>query len=149
MKKLLMILPLVLLLCFIFSCQKAKDVAEQPAVDIAAETEALKQAFGELAKAAKAKDLELIVSTWADDLISFNGDKEATRAFFAKRLEQGISTEYSLDKIEISASGDLGYTAFSFEGFRVEDGETISTGKGFNVTVWKKQADGTWKQVAF
>jgi ketosteroid isomerase-like protein len=149
MKKLLLILPLVFLLCLTFSCQQTEEVAEEPAVDIEAETEALKQAFGELAKAAKTKDLELMVSTWADDLISFNGDKEATRAFFATRLEQGISTEYTLDKIEISASGDLGYTAFSFEGFRVEEGETISTGKGFNVTVWKKQADGTWKQVAF
>ena len=90
-----------------------------------------------------------MASTWADNLISFIGDKEATRAYFAKRLEQGISTEYTLEKIEISSSADLGYTAFSFEGFREEEGETVSTGKGFNVTVWKKQADGTWKQVAF
>jgi len=149
MKKLLMILPLVLVLCFTFSCQKGEEVAEEPAVDIAAETEALKQAFGELAKAAKAKDLELMASKWADDLISFMGDREAIRAFFAERFEQGISMEYSLDKIDISASGDLGYTAFSFEAFKVEEGETISMDKGFNVSVWKKQADGTWKQVAF
>ena len=37
MKKLLMILPLVFLLCFTFSCQKqAEEVAEEPAVDIEA-----------------------------------------------------------------------------------------------------------------
>ena len=149
MKKSLMVISLVIMFCFAFSCQQAEEVAEEPAVDIAAEEAAIREAFGELAKAAKTKDLELMVSTWADDLISFSGDKEATRAFFAKRFEQDISTEYSLDKIEISTSGDLGYTAFSFEAFKVEEGETVSTGKGFNVTVWKKQADGTWKQVAF
>jgi hypothetical protein len=37
MKKLLMILPLVLVLCFTFSCQKAEEVAEEPAVDVEAE----------------------------------------------------------------------------------------------------------------
>jgi hypothetical protein len=34
MKKLLLIVPLVSLLCFTFSCQKAEEVAEEPAVDI-------------------------------------------------------------------------------------------------------------------
>jgi hypothetical protein len=34
MKKLIMILPLIFLHCFAFSCQKAEEVAEEPAVDI-------------------------------------------------------------------------------------------------------------------
>ncbi len=149
MKKLLFI-PLVFLLCFTFSCQQGEEAAEEPAVDIEVESEAMKEAFWVQANAVKAKDVELLVSTWTDDLISSRGDREATREWFANRFAQGrYSDNFSLDKIEISASADLGYIAFSFEYFRVEEGKTTSTGKGFNVGIWKKQADGTWKQVAF
>ena len=37
MKKLLMILPLVFLLCFTFNCKQAEEVAEEPVVDVEAE----------------------------------------------------------------------------------------------------------------
>ena len=40
MKKLLMILPLVILLCFTFGCQKGEKVAEEPVVDVEADKEA-------------------------------------------------------------------------------------------------------------
>ena len=43
MKKLLLILPLVFLLCITFSCQKAEEVAEEPVVDVEAEREAVAQ----------------------------------------------------------------------------------------------------------
>lgn len=42
MKKLLMILPLVFLLCFAFGCQKAEEVSEEPAVDVEASEEGVK-----------------------------------------------------------------------------------------------------------
>jgi len=54
----------------------------------------------------------------------------------------------SVDKVEVSASGDFAYVIASWENFRDEEGET-STGKGSNLFVLKKQADGTWKVVAF
>ena len=150
MRKLFTIIPLLILICFTFSCQQAEDVAEEPAVDIAAEKEAVREAFWVQANAVKAKDAELMASTWADDFISSRGDKEATREWFTNRFEQGrYEDNFSIDKIEISASGDLGYIAFSFEYYRDEEGKTTSAGKGFNVQVWKKQADGTWKLVAF
>ncbi|MFC2141848.1 YybH family protein [Acidobacteriota bacterium] len=149
MKKLFMILALVLVLCFAYGCEMFKE-PEEPAVDIAAETEAVREGFWVAANAITAKDAELAASTWADDMISFSGDKEATREWFTNRFAQGFQYDnYSLDKIEISASGDFGYVAFSFDYVREEEGEAEVTGKGYNVSVWKKQADGTWKQVAF
>jgi proline iminopeptidase len=42
MKKLFMILPLVFLLCFAFGCQKAEEVAEEPAVDVETKEEGVK-----------------------------------------------------------------------------------------------------------
>ncbi len=149
MKK-LTIIPLVILLCFTFSCQKGEEVAEEPVVDVEAETEAIKEAFWVAANAIKVKDAELMASTWADDVISFRGDKEAILEWFKNRFSQGIySDNHSILKIELSASGDMGYVAFSFDFVREEEGKAEITGKGFNVQVWKKQADGTWKQVAF
>jgi ketosteroid isomerase-like protein len=137
-------------MCFMVSCQKGEEVAEKHAVDIAADLGAVREAFWVQVNAAKAKDAELMASTWANDFISSKGDKETTREWFTNRFAQGrYEDNFSLDKIDISASGDLGYIVFSFEYFKVEEGETISAGKGFNVGVWKKQADGTWKQVAF
>jgi len=150
MKKLFIILPLVLVVCFAFGCQQGEEVAEEPAVDIAAETEAVKEVFWVASNAIAAKDAELMASTFTDDVISFRGDKEAIIEWFKNRFSQGLySNNYSILKIELSASGDMGYVAFSFDFVREEEGEAEVTGKGYNVTVLKTQADGTWKQVAF
>ena len=51
----------------------------------------------------------------------------------------------SIDKIELSASGDMAYTGCNWEYF---EGER-SAGKGSNLIVWRKQPDGTWKMAAF
>jgi ketosteroid isomerase-like protein len=150
MKKLLMVIPLVFLLCFSFSYQKAEEVVEEPAVDIAAETEAVKEVFWVASNAIAAKNAELMASTFADDVISFRGDKEAILEWFKNRFSKGLySNNYSILKIELSASGDMGYVAFRCDFVREKEGEAEVTGKGYNVTVLKKQADGTWKQVAF
>ena len=151
MKKLFMILPLVLVLCFTFSCQKGEEVAEEPAVDIAAEIEAVKEAFWKGQKAGAAKDAETLFSTVADDVM-FSGnppmDKAAAYEFYVGWFAKGRYWDNSaIDRIEVSASGDMAYVVFHWEYFRDEEGET-STGNGSNVTVYKKQADGTWKMVA-
>ncbi len=144
-----MVIPLVFLLCFTFSFGLRKERAEKPAVDIAAETEAIKEAFRVQKNATKAKDAELVASTWADYVISFRGDKEALLEWFTNRFSKGMSSDnFSILKIELSASGDMGYVAFSFDYIREEEGEAEITGKGYNVQVWKKQADGTWKVAA-
>jgi uncharacterized protein (TIGR02246 family) len=150
MKKLRMILPLVLLLCFTFNCQKAEEVAKEPAVDIAAETEAVREAFLTQAKAGPAKDVELVMSYVADDAVQAGvGDKEAIREGYTNYFSKGrYWNNSSVDKVEVSASGDLAYVIASWENYRDEEGET-STGKGSNVFVLKKQTDGTWKIVAF
>jgi ketosteroid isomerase-like protein len=148
MKKLLMILPLVFLLCFTFGCQKGEEATEEPAVDIAAETEAMKEVFWVYANAI-AKDVGPWVSTLADDVITFRGDKETFVEWITNRRSQGLYVKnHSILKIELSASGDMGYVAFSFDYVREEEGEEEVTGEGYNVIVYMKQADGTWKMAA-
>jgi len=48
----------------------------------------------------------------------------------------GFSLQWTATKAEISSSGDVGYTAGTYQ---------IGPEKGKYVTVWKKQADGSWK----
>jgi ketosteroid isomerase-like protein len=144
-----MLPALALMLGMAISCHQGDETVNEPAVDIAAEKEALQTAFWVQAEAAKAKNADLLASTWADDFISSRGDKAATREWFANRFAQGkYEDNFALDEIEISASGDLGYIAFSFEYFGIEEGKTTSAGSGFNVQVWRKKADGTWQAVA-
>jgi hypothetical protein len=73
MKKLFMILPLVLVLCFTFSCQQGEEVAEEPAVDIAADVESIRAEVQARSKALVAAeevfDWETSVTFFASDVV--------------------------------------------------------------------------------
>jgi len=146
MKKLFVILPLVLVLCFVSGCLQTDRVAEEPAVDIAAETDAIREAFAENHKAGPAKDADLFVSIMTADVYSPGlGGKEAIREWYANWFSKGNYWDNGIiEKIEISRSGDMAYTACKWELFNEEGSRGNTTG----VIVWKKQADGTWRQVA-
>ena len=151
MKKLLLILPLAFLLCFTFGCQQAEEVAEEPAVDIAAEEAAVREALISMSNTLSELDLEGLISYWADDVIGVSGlrDKEASSERFKEIFSGGnIWNAKSVDKVVVSASGDLAYTIHSSESERIVEGETRVLTSA-NINVWKKQADGSWKIVAF
>lgn len=51
---------------------------------------------------------------------------------------------------DMASSGDLGYTRGKFDYYTApgEDGETrLGPFKGYYTSIWKKQADGSWKWV--
>jgi len=72
--------------------------------------------------------------------------KKAIRAYISGAFATaGFSITWRTSKVEVSRAGDLAYGIGTNE-FRMNDskGKTIvQLGKG--VTVWKKQADRTWK----
>jgi ketosteroid isomerase-like protein len=147
MKKLLMMFSLVLVLCFAFACQQAEQVAEEPAVDVAAEETAIREVIATADRAARTKDVELFMTCVADDVLLASGrDHEATREWYSNWFAEGNYWDNgTIDKIEFSSSGDIAYTVCSWDMFNEEG----SRGKGRNVIVWKKQADGSWKQAAW
>jgi len=73
MKKLLLILPLVFLLCFAFGCQKTEEVAEEPVVDVEADVEAIRAEVRARSNAAvaaeEAFDWETAVTFFAPDVV--------------------------------------------------------------------------------
>ncbi|MBI4420961.1 MAG: DUF4440 domain-containing protein, partial [Gemmatimonadetes bacterium] len=48
-------------------------------------------------------------------------------------------------RADVAASGDLGYTVGLFQSRRLDAAGKPVVGTGKYVTIWRKQADGSWK----
>jgi ketosteroid isomerase-like protein len=57
----------------------------------------------------------------------------------------GFSLQWSAAKADVSAAGDLGYTAGTYQMTMNDAAGKPMMEKGKYVTVWKKQANGQWK----
>jgi ketosteroid isomerase-like protein len=153
MKKLLMILPMVFLLCFTFGCKQAEEVAEEPAVDIEAEVEAVREANTAWQKASEAQDMDAVMSFFADDFVRLRGgtnsiqNKAEEREGWSKWYADGWKSTWEPTKVEVAGSGDLAYVYGVYHNERVVDGEIQKSQGGF-LNVWKRQADGSWKLAA-
>ena len=90
MKKLLMIIPLVILLCFTFSCQQYyEEVAEEPAVDIAAEEAAIRETMKTAIDGLNNHDIQAHLSTLTEDFETWSGrgEKNAREKYFTELWE--------------------------------------------------------------
>jgi uncharacterized protein (TIGR02246 family) len=155
MKKLLLILPLVLVLCFTFSCQLRKERAEEPAVDIAAEREAVLAVNTAFLEAVKAKDINRLMLVFANDAIETNGDTsfrdlDGIRQMFENAFaKEGQSTSWEVEKVEVSQSGDWAYTLIKLDTTIEKEDQTVEHVKWGNLNLYKKQLDGSWKIAVF
>jgi len=144
MKKLITII----ILSTAFSCtQKQK-------VDTKAEGDKIMQLSKEWSEAASKKDLDKTVSYWADDAIlisegqpSLNG-KQAIKKFVEESFKiPGFKISWQPQNVIVSENGDMAYM--------IEDSQmsySDSTGKSTTlnskaVSIWRKQTDGSWKNV--
>ncbi len=149
MKKLLLILPLVFLLCFTFGCQKAEEVAEEPAVDIAADVEAIKSLVNEVEKTFNEGDLDAYMTTFADDAIAMPpGEpaligKEAIRDWY-NFDELSFDSKIFTDEVEIC--GDWAFHRGHWKGSWIQQtsGE-ITNYESRSINIYRRQPDGSWK----
>lgn len=126
----------------------------QKEVDVSNEGEKLMQLSREWSRSASSRDVEKTLSYWTDDAVVISAGQPILKGKDAIRqmVEGGYKNpsfkiSWEPKSAEISKSGDLGYL--------IEDSQiTIndSTGKPVtqhfkSVTIWKKQTDGTWKNV--
>ena len=101
-----------------------------------------------------AKDLDKSVDFCAADasVLSPNapiatGHDAISKLFAGFFALPDLKISWRPDKVEAARSGDLGYSRGAYEmTFKGPDGKQMSD-KGKYVTVWKKQADGSWKVV--
>ena len=73
--------------------------------------------------------------------------KSEIESYFDSQTMQNVQLQWTPEFIEVSESGDLGYTYGPFTFFGISaDGDTIQSSGIFH-TVWEKQEDGSWKYV--
>jgi ketosteroid isomerase-like protein len=101
-------------------------------------------------KVYQAKDLAKSVA-FCDEQASMlapNTPIAAGKDAIAKLISEDFSNdniEWHANKVGVSRSGDLGYTSGTTGmTFKDASGKTVAY-KGKYLTVWKKQADGSWK----
>jgi len=141
---------------FVAACSESSmKTAAPPADTRAADEAAIRASVIEWSKAAQAKDVDKAVSFYADDAMQFHdkgplakGKAEIRAGWEQLEAEPGASLSYALTGVEVARSGDLAYEYGTYD-FASKDkkGKTIDV-KGKYVTVWKKQADGSWKVAA-
>lgn len=146
MKILKQVLALVILTGLLLSCspeinQKEiwKNEVMQTELDFAemAKTEGIAKAFEVFA---------------ADDAVLLRNNalvlgKEGIRKLYENRNLNNVSLEWKPDFIEVSASGDLAYTYGKYNYSTVDSAGVTTSSNGIFHTVWKRQADGSWKYV--
>jgi ketosteroid isomerase-like protein len=73
--------------------------------------------------------------------------KDAVRKHYESWTYKDVRLTWAPDFVDVSSSGDLGYTygKYTFS-FRDSTGK-INESKGIFHTVWKRQADGSWRFV--
>jgi len=121
---------------------------------IEANAKALAQLDDDWSKAAATRDADRVASFYADDAIAYPpnepaavGRPAAKKVWAAYFADETFSISWKTLHAEVAKSGDLGFTAGTYEdSFKGPDGKLV-TEKGKYLCTWKKQSDGTWKAI--
>jgi ketosteroid isomerase-like protein len=127
----------------------------QNSIDQQAEAEKLMELSRSWAKSVKDKDIEKMLSYWADDAIVMSPNEpsvvgiEALRGMVERSMKiPGFEINWEPQEAYVSKSGDLGYVII--KNYMTMPVDTLgNTRTIFNkgVEIWKKQENGTWKNV--
>ena len=150
MKKPCVILPLVILLCLTFDCQQAEEVAEEPAVDIAVDIEAIKELSDAYGATISAGDVDGYINLFTDDAILMppnakiviGKDKILLRAQARFGNYKDIGLEEVTTPEEIKIFGDWAFDR-GFTSFKSRVNPTVRTNKF--IRIWYKESNGSWK----
>jgi ketosteroid isomerase-like protein len=127
----------------------------QNTIDQQAEAEKLIELSRSWAKSVKDKDIEKMLSYWADDAIVMSPNEpsvvgiEALRGMVERSMKiPGFEINWEPQEAYVSKSGDLGYVII--KNYMTMPVDTLgNTRTIFNkgVEIWKKQENGNWKNV--
>ena len=140
------ILPIVFFVTII-SCNQTK-------VDKKAEGEKIMQLSKEWSQTVATKDVEKIVSYWADDaFVMQEGQaplkgKQAIREMVEESFKMpGFNISWQPESVEVSDAGDMAYLIENAQvSFNDSTGKQVSI-KNKAISIWRKQQDGSWKNV--
>ena len=159
MKSLIVIPAGVALVLSLAACERTTVPAEGNATATAdsstADSEAVKQAFAAFNTAIVAKDLDAIRAQYASDAVmvlpgqppfkgidAIMGDYKAYAADPVGKYVPGAETTV------VSSGGDLAYGQVDYQStFTNPKTKAVEVADRYNLVVYKKQADGSWKVV--
>lgn len=102
----------------------------------------------------KAKNLEGLLSHYADGAFfvtsggSADGSTAIRKAYADAIADNYFSVSFASDKIDVASSGGLAYSRGHFsEKYQDPKSRQIVSDSGSYVTVYKRQADGSWKAI--
>jgi len=127
----------------------------QHGVDTKAEGEKVMQTSREWAKVSATGDVEKILSYWADDAVVvmpgqpvLKGKKEIRQMVMGSFKIPGFKITWQPQSVQVSQSGDMAYMVEKGQVTMNDSSGKIIVQHNNGVTVWKKQSDGSWKNVA-
>jgi ketosteroid isomerase-like protein len=104
--------------------------------------------------ASMSKSLDTFMSYYAPDAAVYppgmtvaNGPAAIRAALMPMAQLPGFALQWSPTKANMSASGDLGYTAGSYALTVNDPTGRPAIERGKYIEVWKKQSDGSWKVI--
>lgn len=101
------------------------------------------------------RDVDKILSYYADDATLMIPDMPLIKGRNAMKpgltallTDKNVSLRFVTSTVEVSKSGDLAYTQGTYSMTHTDPkSKKVVTEKGKSVTVYKKQADGSWKAI--
>ena len=101
------------------------------------------------------RDVDKILSYYADDATLMIPDMPLIKGRDAMKpgltallTDKNVSLSFVTSTVEVSKSGDLAYTQGTYSMTHTDPkSKKVVTEKGKSVTVYKKQADGSWKAI--
>ena len=148
MKSITLFFLVAILLSFGCAPPASETTAETPAIDLESERDALMAVDKAWSEAID--DIDTFLSFLADGahFMPFGGplaQGDAIRTTWEGLISMpGFGLEWQATSAEVAASGDIGYTIGTFELTAAQDGTAMRT-EGKYVTIWHKQADGSWQ----
>jgi len=126
--------------------------AAQPATDPEAAKREIRIADLELAKAVADRSLQTFVSMIDDDAVFFGRDisrgREAvSKAWLPFFTDGSLFLKWHPTQVEVSSSGDLGYSIGDYERIGKDASGKPETATGSYVSIWRRQPSGKWKIV--
>lgn len=140
---------LLFVLTTLISCQNEKTAEK---VDTKAEGEKIMQTSRDWGKAAESRKVDDIVKYWTDNGIVYSAGDETHQgtAEIRKMVEHAMKDpnfkiSWEPKTVEVASSGDMGYLLDDVK-MEMKDSTGNAQVMHFNgITIWKKQADGSWK----
>ncbi len=137
----------LLLVSIVISCN-------QPKVDTKAEGEKVMKLSEEWSKAVATKDVEKVVSYWADDAVLMSANepvlegKTAIKQMVEESFKSpGFNISWQPKKVVVSEAGDMAYLIEDAQVSFADSTGKVITIQNKGVSIWRKQADGSWKNV--